>query len=59
MNEADWNFEEQKEETTFTCVELRDTQGIKADTIITLDLFFLPIEGEEPKREAFEKALEA
>ena len=58
MDEANWNFTEQQAETVFTCEQLRDKQGVKPHTEIRLDLFFKPIEGEEARREAFEKALE-
>ena len=57
MNEADWNFTEQQAETVYTCEQLRDTQGVKPHTDIVLDLFFMPVEGEEARREALEKAL--
>ena len=58
MDEADWNFTEQQAETVFTCEQLRHTKGVKPHSEIMLDLFFVPIEGEEARREAFEKALE-
>ena len=58
MEEADWNFTEQQAETVYTCEQLRDTKGIKPHSEIMLDLFFVPIEGEEARRAAFEKALE-
>ncbi len=57
MDDADWNFTEQQAETVYTCEQLRDTQGVKPHSEIMLDLFFKPIEGEEARREAFEKAL--
>ncbi|RIJ18235.1 hypothetical protein D1227_00915 [Henriciella mobilis] len=57
MDEADWNFAEQQAETVWTCEQLRDKQGVKPHSDIMLDLFFAPIEGEEARREAFEKAL--
>ncbi|WP_018148439.1 hypothetical protein [Henriciella marina] len=58
MDEADWNFTEQQAETVFTCEQLRDSKGVKPHSEIILDLFFVPIEGEEARRAAFEKALE-
>ncbi|MEQ9316083.1 MAG: hypothetical protein RLN72_09525 [Henriciella sp.] len=57
MDESDWNFTEQQAETVWTCEQLRDKQGVKPRSDILLDLFFVPIEGEESRREAFEKAL--
>ncbi|WP_300375426.1 hypothetical protein [Henriciella sp.] len=57
MDDADWNFTEQQAETVYTCEQLRDTKGVKPHTPVMLDLFFIPIEGEEARREAFEKAL--
>ncbi len=59
MDEADWNFTEQQAETVYTCEQLRDQKGVKPHSEISLDLFFKPIEGEEARREAFEKALES
>lgn len=59
MDEADWNFTEQQAETVWTCEQLRDQQGIKPHTGIMLDLFFIPVEGEDARREALEKALES
>lgn len=58
MDKADWNFTEQQAETVYTCEQLRDTKGVKPHSEIMLDLFFVPVEGEEARREAFEKALE-
>lgn len=58
MDEADWNFTEQQAETVYTCEQLRDTKGVKPHSEIMLDLFFVPVEGEETRRAAFEKALE-
>ena len=58
MDEADWNFTEQQAETVYTCEQLRDTKGVKPHSEIMLDLFFVPVEGEEARRAAFEKALE-
>ena len=58
MDEADWNFTEQQAETVYTCEQLRDTKGVKPHSEIMLDLFFVPVGGEEARREAFEKALE-
>ncbi len=57
MNETDWNFTEQQAETVFTCEQLRDKQGVKPHSEIMLDLFFAPVEGEEARREAFERSL--
>ena len=57
MREEDWNFEEQFAETLYTCEHLRDKQGVKPHSEIMLDLVFVPIEGEEARRAAFEKAL--
>lgn len=59
MDDADWNFTEQQAETVYTCEQLRDRQGLKPHTDIMLDIFFAPIEGEEPRREAFEKVLDS
>lgn len=59
MNEADWNFTEQQAETVWTCEQLRDRQGVKPHSEIMLDLFFIPVEGEDARREALEKALES
>ena len=57
MTEDEWNFEEQFAETLYTCEHLRDKEGVKPHSEIMLDLFFVPIEGEEARRAAFEKAL--
>lgn len=59
MNETDWNFTEQQAETVFTCEQLRDKQGVKPHSDIMLDLFFVPIEGEDARADAFEKSLAA
>lgn len=59
MDESDWNFTEQQAETVWTCEQLRDKQGVKPHSDIMLDLFFVPVEGEDARRDAFEKALGA
>ncbi len=58
MEETDWDFETQHVETVHTCEHLRDEKGVKPKTDIMLDLFFVPIEGEENRRDACIKALE-
>ena len=57
MDEKDWDFQTQQAETVWTCEQLRDTKGVVPHSEIQLDLFFVPIDGEDARREAFEKAL--
>lgn len=59
MDEANWNFTEQQAETVYTCEQLRDKEGVKPHSDIILDLFFVPIQAEDVRREAFEKSLES
>ena len=59
MDEKDWDFSEQQAETVWTCEQLRDERGVKPHSDIMLDLFFVPIEGEDARRDALEKALGA
>lgn len=57
MQEEDWDFDTQYAETLYTCEHLRDKKGVKPHTEIMLDLFFVPIKGEENRKDACEKAL--
>ena len=58
MTEEDWDFEEQRADTEMTVAELLEETALTPESLITLDLEFVP-ETEEADTAAFVKALES
>ena len=57
MTEEDWDFDEQRADTEMTVAQLLEETALTPESLITLDLEFVP-ETEEADTEAFVKALE-
>lgn len=57
MTEEEWDFDEQRADTEMTVTQLVSETDLTAESVITLDLEFMP-ESEEADTAAFVKALE-